>query len=94
MSNKFKNVPVEWDTKILFQQEIKLEDKDVIYQIWDWDGIKANSIIFISKDIDHQTDEELKNIIKKMPLYKANSEITLKRDESFTFVNFNFETAE
>jgi len=63
MSNKFKNVPVEWDTKILFQQEIKLEDKDVIYQIWDWDGIKANSIIFISKDFDHQTDEELKNII-------------------------------
>ncbi len=93
MASKFERVPVEENTKIIFQQEAKLGEYDVLYQKWYWDGITAESIIFANKDIVGIADDEVEAEVRTSPLLKANSEITLKRLESgFTFVNFNFET--
>ena len=91
--SKFKNVPVEEDTKIIYQQEASLGEYEVLYQKWYWDGISAESIIFANEDVDGLEDKEIEAEVKTSPLLKKNTSITLKRSQSgFTFVNFNFET--
>ena len=92
MASKFERVPVEEDTKIIFQQEAKLGEYDVLYQKLYWDGITAESIIFANEDIVGIADDEVEAEVRTSPLLNADSKITLKRSESgFTFVNFNFE---
>lgn len=91
MSNKFTAVPIENGTNILFELNATLDDYDVLYQMWSWDGIKAESFIFLSADIADLTDEEVQTLAKSSPMIKADSELTLVRHaDGYTFVNFNF----
>lgn len=91
--NKFNNVPIEEDTKIIFQLQETLGEYDILYQKWFWDGITAESIIFANEDIAELTDKEIEEEVKDSPLLNEGSSVTLKRSSSgFTFVNFNFET--
>jgi len=93
MTDKFNNVPVEDDTRILFRNEAKFGDYDVLYEMWTWDGISAESIIFASDDISDLTDEKLEQEVRKSLPEKKESAVTIKRlDAGFTFENFNFET--
>ena len=91
MNKKFANVPVEADTRILFRKEAKLGKYDVLYEKWNWEGIKAESIIFANDDVSELPDDEIEKEVRKSPLVKEGSQITLKRSEEFTLVNFNFE---
>ena len=92
MSHKFDGVPVEKDTRVLFRQTAKFGQYDVLYEMWSWEGIKAESIIFATDDISEMTDEELEQEVRQSPLVKKDSAVTIKRlDAGFTFVNFNFE---
>ena len=89
--NKFSNVPVEDGTKILFSVESKLGERDVLYQKWSWDGITAESFIFVSADVAGMTDAELEEEARTSPAINGDSSITISRSNSgFTFVNFNF----
>jgi hypothetical protein len=91
MRNKFTAVPIEQDTNILFQLNATLEDFDVLYQVWSWDGVSAESFIFLSSDISDLTDDEVKTLAKSSPMIKADSDLTMVRHEDgYTFVNFNF----
>lgn len=91
MTEKFNNVPVENDTKIIFQQEAKFGEYDVLYQKWSWDGLMAESVIFATEDIAALNEEQITNEVKSSPLVNTDSSITFKRDSSgYTFVNFNF----
>jgi hypothetical protein len=93
MSDKLKNVPVEEDTRILFRKEARLGNYDVLYERWSWEGISAESLIFSNDDVSDLTDEDLEQEVRKSPLVKKESAVTIKRlDAGFTFVNFNFET--
>ena len=91
MSDKFSGVSKEEDTRILFRKEAKLGNYDVLHEKWNWEGIKAESIIFANDDISGLTDEEIEQEVRKSPFIKSGSQITLKRSKEFTFVNFNFE---
>ena len=42
---KFNKVPVEKDTKILFEQKATLGEYEVLYQKWFWDGITADVLL-------------------------------------------------
>ena len=91
--NKFSNVPVEDDTAILVSQEVKLGERDILYQKWSlvWDGITAESFIFASDDVVKMTDAELEKEARTSPMINRDSSITIKRSDSgFTFANFNF----
>jgi len=91
--NKFKNVPVDSDTKILSQKEVKLGEYEALYQKWFWDGITAESLIFLKEDVSHIDDEAMKEEVLNSPLANAESSVTLTRTESgYVFVNFNFIT--
>jgi outer membrane scaffolding protein for murein synthesis (MipA/OmpV family) len=91
MTSKFYNVHVEEDTSIIFQTEATFGDHEVLYQKWQWEGITAESIIFVTEEIADIDDETLLNEIKASPLVQEESEITVKTSETgFTFFNFNF----
>ncbi len=90
MSDKFKNIPVEKDTKIIISSPMKLGESDIVYQKWSWEGITAESIIFISSDVENVGDAELKYDIYNSPIVHKDSEVTISRGDEYTFVNFNF----
>ena len=93
MSDKFKNIPVEEGTKIIFSTEAKFGAYVILYQKWRWEGVTAESIIFESQDVAELSEEDIVNEVKTSPLLKENSKVTFKRAESgFVFVNFNFTT--
>ena len=92
MSKKFESVPTEKDTKILFRKELQIGNYDVLYEKWNWEGIRAESFIFSNGDILGLTAEKLKQEVCKSEIVKDNQNITLKRSGEFTFINFNFET--
>ncbi len=90
MIDKFKNVPVEADTKVLFRSITKFENIEALHEGWYWDGITAESLIFANEDIMHISHEELEQKIIASPLYKNDNGVTVKKSDGFTFVNFNF----
>ncbi|SDX61448.1 hypothetical protein [Thiocapsa roseopersicina] len=90
--SKFNEVPVEADTRVLFQEQTTLGTYDVLHQKWVWDGITAESIIFANEDVTDVTDHDLEMQVKAFRNLAADTSMTLKRSESgFTFVNLNFE---
>ena len=90
--DKFKNVPVEEDTKIILRQEAALGRYSVLYEYWSWDGITAHSVIFVESDVSDCSDSEIEELIRTTTLLKdKDSEITMKHSKGFVFVNFNFE---
>ena len=92
MNEKFNDIPMDKDTKILFSSPMKWGDLDIVYQKWNWEGIIAESIIFLSDDVKEMDDEALEADVRASPLINVDSQVTLKRLDEFTFVNFNFET--
>ena len=90
MNNKFENIPLEADTKILMNSAMKWGELDIVYQKWHWEGITAESIIFLSDDVKEMDDEALEADVRDGPLVNGDSQITIKRTDKFTFVNFNF----
>ncbi len=91
MIEKFKDIPVEKDTQIITSVEAKIEDYDVVYQKWNWDGIIAESVIFFNEDIAELTEEQIKHEVALCTaMVKENSQMTFKKGEKYTFVNFNF----
>lgn len=91
MNEKFKDLTVDTDTQILVSVETKIEDYDVVYQKWHWDGIYAESIIFFNEDIEDLDEEQVRSqVSEKTTLLKENSQMTYKKGEIYTFVNFNF----
>ena len=90
MNDKFENIPIDKDTKILFSSPMKWGDMDIVYQKWNWEGIGAESIIFLTEDVKDMDDETLEAEVLDGPLVREDSQITIKRGDKFTFVNFNF----
>ena len=90
MNEKFNNIPVEEDTKIQFSSPMKWGERDIVYQKWSWDGISAESIIFLSEDVKEMDDQALEAEVRDGPVVREDSQMTIKRVGEFTFVNFNF----
>ena len=91
MSNesKFTDVPVESDTRILWQSVVKTGDYDTLLQVWSWEGVTAMSAIFATEDIHSLSDDELLELVKNHRKDLQESS-TIKRGSKFCFVNFNF----
>ena len=78
--------------KINLSIEAEFGDYEVLYQKWFWDGISAESLIFIADDVGDMGDDALKAFVAESPLVDDNSKFTIARDrKGYTFVNFNFE---
>jgi len=91
-NSKFKDIPISEGTKILFSLCAFLGEYEVTYQKWVWDGIYAESFIFYNKDIISLSEDEIILEVKESPMVKADSKITYRKGDAYTFVNFNFVT--
>ena len=93
MTSRFDAVGIDADTKILFQSEAEINGYAVLFQKWYWEGISAESIIFVSEDIQNCDEDALKKMVSDVGILENGSSITIKKtDNGFTFVNFNFES--
>lgn len=91
MNDKFKTVPVDPDTRVLKRSLTSVGGYDALHERWSFDGIKAESFVFLSDDIAGVSDDNLERIVRETEGVDTNSQIMLKRSDSgFTFVNFNF----
>ena len=92
MDKKFKNIPIEPDTKILFQNETNIGGYPVRYEIWSWDSYWAESFIFAKDDVSGLTNNEIEKVVHESGLILEESALTINRSDSgFVFVSFNFE---
>lgn len=95
MKKDFTNISNDPGTRILMSLEAKLDDFDVCYQVWIFEGVRAESMIFHNDDVKDLSDEDLIAEVKESPLVKPEKGFTVSRNNpDFTFVNFNFETKE
>lgn len=89
---KFARVPVEPDTRIVYQSHGAIDDLDALHQRWTWEGVSGESLVFVSEEVKGLGDQELKELARGSGLVEEGSDFTIKRNEpGFTFVNFNFE---
>ena len=83
---KFKNLSVEPDTKILSESYFKVGEYDAKGEVWIWDGIMALSLIFLRDDVEHFSKDELLKIVR--------SEVPIGDDYTFTdtgeYLLFNY----
>ena len=86
----FDRVPVESDTHILSRLEARFDDYPVLHQVWFWEGIRAETLVFHASDVAALDDAALRALVFGSPLVKPGSRMTLSRGEDYTFVNFNF----
>jgi hypothetical protein len=91
--SKFNNIPEQKDTEIIFREETRFGDFDVVYEKWKWEGILAESIIFVAEDVSGIDDDEIISQVKDSPLYDDKiykGDPTIKHLSGFVFINFNF----
>ena len=91
MKNKFKDIGIEKDTKMLYEQEISINNIKAVHQKWQWEAVNAESFIFFNGDIKDLGEQELVHLAKSSPLYKGTS-FTHTKGDIYTFINFNFKT--
>ena len=97
MNEKFANVTMESDTRLLIQADTQVNGIDALYQKWIWEGITAESLIFANADVVNMSEPNLKTLVMGSAFTECDSpeRMTYSQSESgFTYVNFNFETAE
>jgi len=90
MSDKFNNVPLDDETKILSEGIVELGDCEALFQVWSWDGIVAQSIIFTETDAEKLSDDVIKKLIRTLKFIDKEIELEINRSvKGYTFVNFN-----
>jgi len=90
---KFNGVPVESDTRVISQATVTAGDIDALHQQWTWEGIRAESLIFVAGEVYDLDEPQLELLVQQSGLARPDSQFTVKRDShGFTFVNFNFES--
>ncbi len=92
--NKFHDIPVEEDTKMLFHSQMKFGDLDIVYEQWYWDGIYGESIIFLNEDVKNKSEEDLRVEVAKSEMVEDENNMTTSRGRKYTFINFNFKIKE
>lgn len=89
--SKFSDIPLEDDTVLFLSKDINCGPLEACIQYWSWDGIKGWSVIFLSDDVMHETDEQLVKIVSRTVELDESKGTTVTRGDQYTFVNFNFD---
>ena len=89
MTDKFKKVPVDADTRILSSEERKIGDYDALIQLWSWDGIMGSSVIFANEDVAGLDEDEIAEIVKASGFVRKEASVEAnKSDSGYTFCSF------
>jgi len=86
-----KSIPKDKGTRIIDQYELQLGQYEAVKQRWLWDGILADSLIFINDDVKELSDDSLVAFINDNWSERIDGSVTIKRNQQgYCFVNFNF----
>ena len=91
--DRFANIPVDAEARILTRAEIEVEGlPSAIIESSRGDGAYMESLIFVSADVADKDDESLEALVRTTGKPKADSAMTINRDPSgYTFINYNFD---
>lgn len=89
---KFKDINADPDTIIQSYQFLKIDKIDCKHEMWVWDGIEAESLIFCTNELESTEESYLKRLLLKFLNRSSNDEIeiTSKYTGDYTYLNFNF----
>lgn len=88
---KFDSVKTEKDTKVLSTQYIKVKNYDCRYEVWEWDGITAQSLIFCKSDFKEPIEDNILSICEEYIGEEFDgSKHTFKTSRDYVFFNYNF----
>lgn len=88
-SGKFANVPLDEDTRIKSQRQITVGGIDALHQVWVWDGLMGESVIFITEDIAHLSDDTVIRTARNAGFISEQTDVILKKShDDFTFLNY------
>ncbi|MDP3211942.1 hypothetical protein [Methylotenera sp.] len=91
LMQKLQKNEADPDTKILVRKVINVENLQVAYEKWRWDGVVGESLIFESNDVSGLSEEELIELLRKNELMEEITQYTTKfTEDGLLFVNFNF----
>lgn len=87
---KLKNRPIENDTVIL--KEVMLEFRDFlgVFEVWQWDGISASTVVLVKSDVNHYSKEELIKTVFEQIQMPVDPKLTYSEKEDYVFINFGF----
>ena len=92
MNEKFRNVPIEEDTKVLFRAEATLGAYEALHEKWLFEAVKAESLILADQDVQGVSNEDLERELRASQFIRPGSQVTISRGKSgYTFLNFNFD---
>ena len=92
MKNRdFEDLDVDVNTKIISRTHTEINSIPCVYEIWNWDGLLGESIVFYKEDIVSFSDDDIIELISNQ-LSKNLKKYTITRESKFVFINFNFET--
>jgi hypothetical protein len=87
-----KKAPVELDTRIITRKITTLQYIPCKHEYWTWDGVYAESLIFLKCHVGHLKEDELLRLCE--PYFEnESSKKTIKASGNYVYVNFNFRTS-
>ena len=92
MSSPFHFIPCDPETRILEEALYTLQGRDVLHQVWIWDGVRAESLVFRTCDLASMNESELRKVLHQSGLLAVSEPITYATSANgFTFISFNFQ---
>ena len=91
-NRKFNDLTIEEDTKLISRVITKVKDISCVHEFWNWDGVSGESIIFYTEDVKSLADSDILELVFNKEL-KNIKDYTLKRQDKFVYVNFNFKSS-
>lgn len=91
MHRKFKNIPLNPNTKILNTLQTTFNGIVCVYQFWQSTTMQGSSIIFYCDDVNANTDKEIEYWVRQFPLLiEKGSTVTVSRNNNSEYVIFSF----
>ena len=88
---KFDSVKIEKDTRVFSTRYIKVKNYDCRREVWGWDGIKAQSLIFCKSDFKEPIEDNILSICEEYIGEEFDgSKHTFKPSRDYVFFNYNF----
>ena len=88
---KFEGVKIDADTNVFSTNYIKVQGYDCRHEVWGWDGITAQSLIFYKFDFEKPYKINVISLIEEFINEDFDkSKHTLKISGDYIFFNYNF----
>lgn len=88
----FTHRHIDEDTRIIEEEYRHHDGYDLLLEQWIWEGIQGSSIVFLTRQVGGLSDFTLEDMAREIAGLDLVDQVTLKREEGFTYVNYGFRT--